>query len=230
MHTQSSYQQHFFGRDSSALSAVAVDDHHTLYWRADLGVGYMPAVFYCDYGLEYWEKYQGYRGTDINKKLTEARYDFVLSIANPALGCDVGIGNGDYTLRSGGYGYDINHYAIQWLRSRGRYADPTVIGSSVLTFWDSLEHIDNLDPLLKQNKPNTVNWQSVFVSCPIHKDLDTLLASKHLRPSEHIWHFTEAGLKHFFDYYKYQHLATTNVEQLIGREDILSFAFERNHD
>jgi hypothetical protein len=107
--------------------------------------------------------------------------------------CDVGYGTGAFLReinRSSGwvhcYGYDVSPYpAPSFVK-----IDPNwqINRWSVLTFFDSLEHFDQL-PRFKA--------RSVIVSVPwYHPALgaEWLYRWKHRRPGEHLWHFTPETL------------------------------------
>lgn len=107
--------------------------------------------------------------------------------------CDVGYGTGAFLReinRSSGwvhcYGYDVSPYpAPSFVK-----IDPNwqINRWSVLTFFDSLEHFDEL-PRFKA--------RSAIVSVPwYHPSLghDWFYRWKHRRPGEHLWHFTPDSL------------------------------------
>jgi len=108
--------------------------------------------------------------------------------------CDVGYGTGAFLReinRSSGwvhcYGYDVSPYpAPSFVK-----IDPNwqINRWSVLTFFDSLEHFDQL-PRFKA--------RSVIVSVPwYHPALgaEWFYRWKHRRSGEHLWHFTPETLK-----------------------------------
>ncbi len=51
--------------------------------------------------------------------------------------------------------------------------------------------------------------------------------SRHFRRDEHYWYFTDAGLCVWMDRHGFQLRERDNIETLLGREDISSYAFER---
>jgi len=191
-----------------------------LKWCKDLGIGFLPTLGY-DYGQEYWERYNNYVDNGYGVKLSRFRKRFVLeNFGEPDNLCDVGIGSGQFVETIKCKGFDINPYARKWLEEHGNFADPYVDDFSALTFWDVLEHIENPSHLLKKT-------EKVFLSIPIHRDVDACLASKHLRPDEHLWHFTEAGLEFFMSMFGFKLTAKSDEEIKIGREDIMTYSFSR---
>jgi len=194
---------------------------HDLRWASMLGFGFLPSRGY-DYGDEYWHKYSvEYAESAISFKLNQFRRRFVLESLGGAGGlCDIGIGAGQFVEIMNCKGYDVNPHARTWLERHEAYGDPYVTCFTTLTFWDVLEHIEDPSPLLSQAK-------NVFVSLPIHEDVEACLASKHLKPDEHIWQFTERGLKCFMRYFGFELVKSDDSETKIGREDIMAYFFTR---
>lgn len=191
-----------------------------LIWRNDLGLGYLRSDGYI-YAEDYWEKYQGYDNNGIGWKLTHFREGFVSKhLANFDKVCDVGIGSGQFIKHVGAKGFDINRFAEQWLHDTGRFGNPQIESFEALTFWDVLEHIDDPSLILS-------NTNKVFMSVPIHADVNACLASKHLRPNEHIWHFTPRGIEFFMKYYGFDLIDSSDGETQAGRESIMSYYFRR---
>lgn len=194
--------------------------HSKLNWLPESGIGYYP-VTEQPYGLEYFQKYVNMEDTPIGKALNEARINLVNKYTDSDV-LDIGIGSGAFVkARANTYGYDINPYAIEWLIEHDKYRG-IVRGADALTFWDSLEHIHNPTTHLQGAK------RFVFVSCPIYRDVDHILKSKHFRPDEHCWYWTHEGLQLFLWQYGFEMLEHNTMETEIGREDIGSYVFKRN--
>jgi hypothetical protein len=135
---------------------------------------------------------------------------------------DIGIGSGQFVdACSDCYGYDVSPQAEEWLERRGRWFDPYDRRFPVATFWDSLEHIPDPEPILS----NVARW--AFVAMPIYRDVQHVVQSKHFRPGEHCWYFTRDGLIGFMAEYGFECVLHDTRESLLGREDIHSFAFKR---
>ena len=190
-----------------------------LLWRPDMGVGYLRSTGFA-YDEEYWERYQDYERSELGTKLTDVREAFVRRhLPDPSKLCDVGVGSGQFIKRVGARGYDVNPYARNWLEKQKLYSDPYVESFEALTFWDVLEHIDNPAEILSRTK-------KVFMSVPIHADAHACLTSKHLRPNEHIWHFTHHGLVLFMGYHGFILWDSDDGETAAGREAIMTYYFE----
>lgn len=195
-----------------------------LIWLPEKGIGYYP-VKEKPYDRAYFEKYKMYAQTEMGKKLTQARLDFVHRNFNGSL-VDVGIGSGQFLesrldLRKITYGYDINPYGVKWLKDNYVYFDPTNEHIEGATFWDSLEHIQ--DPCSILN--NILEW--FFVSLPIFIGVDHILKSKHFRKTEHCWYYTAEGFVNWVYNNGFELKDHSLFETKLGREDIQTFAFKR---
>lgn len=196
----------------------------SLCWLPEHGIGWYP-VHETRYDADYFEKYRQYEDTELGQQILQARLDLV---ARHYRGCvlDVGIGSGQFVAaRQNTYGYDVNPAGVAWLRARNRYVDlyvsPDAGWSPALTFWDSLEHIPDPGAAVAR----AARW--VFASLPIFDDAAHVLRSRHFRRDEHYWYFTRDG---FVDWMAAQGFVVreeNDAESLLGRDGIMSFAFER---
>jgi SAM-dependent methyltransferase len=190
-----------------------------LNWLPELGIGYYP-VTESPYDESYFAKYQQMAKTEIGERLNQARIDLVNKYTSEDV-LDIGIGSGAFVDgRPKTFGCDINPVAVAWLTERNKYRHP-INGGFHLTFWDSLEHIH--DPKVMLNGAKSF----VFVSCPIYKNCDHILASKHFRKDEHCWYWTAEGLKKFMGVFGFELIEMNQIESDIGREDIGTFVFKR---
>lgn len=191
-----------------------------LVWIPDLSIGYYP-VEASPYDAGYWENYRRMDRTPMGAALTQARRQFVNRYWG-GLVVDIGIGGGRFVEdREGTAGYDINPHAVDWLKDCGRWMDPYAGPVSAVTFWDSLEHIHDFRPLLD----NVTDW--VFCSLPIFTGVEDVLQSKHYKPHEHCWYFTMEGIIGIMDLCGFDFRACSNEETRLGRESVITFAFQR---
>lgn len=172
---------------------------------------------YEDY---YFENYQKLDETEMGKRLTSARVDFVRKHTS-ITPVDIGIGAGAFVKACDCFGYDVNQKAVEWLKSEGRYEDPYEVWSYVITCWDSLEHIPEPEKLI-----NSVT-DYVFVSIPIFENGAHVLKSKHFKPGEHLYYFTNNGLIDWFDKLGFDCIDSNTMESDLGREGIYTYAFRR---
>jgi hypothetical protein len=171
------------------------------------------------YDADYWAEYCRRDATPIGNALTRDRIAFVKTHAPPAAGADVGIGGGAYVTASGGRGADVNPYAINWLRARNAEWDREFINH--LTFWDSLEHIQTFGGMLTRAQ------EYVFLSTPVYTSKEDCLKSKHFKPGEHIWYFSDEGIKFIMRQYELDLVAQNRMEEDHGREAIGTYCFKR---
>jgi hypothetical protein len=177
------------------------------------------------YDEDYFHKYVGYELTALGSKITDARVEMVSRHIDPAEEViDVGIGSGHFIERRGAetYGFDINPVAIKWLQDNDKWKNPYYEGVENLTFWDSLEHLQDPAALVKRA------GNLIFVSMPIYNSQQHCLNSKHFRPDEHFWYFTRDGLVKWFERLGFSLLEENDVESQLGREDIMNFAFGKD--
>jgi hypothetical protein len=190
-----------------------------LQWFPELGIGYFP-VKASPYDAAYFEHYKGLETTEIGQKLNQARIELVNKYTDGQV-LDIGIGSGAFVAgRQNTWGYDINPAAIEWLMRNKKYRNPFRV-SDALTFWDSLEHIHDPESILQGAR------EFVFVSCPIYRDADHILSSKHYKKDEHCWYWTVEGLVLFMEGYGFMPMELNWMESEIGREDIGTFVFKR---
>lgn len=198
----------------------------SLVWLPEHGIGRYPVPKDRHYDGSYFKKYQQLAETDMGRKLTRARIQLVgRHFSGKVL--DVGIGSGQFVeTRPDTWGYDINPDGVRWLKERRRWAnlyDPWFPDADfpALTFWDSLEHIDDPEAAVARA------GQWVFVSLPIFESGDHVLRSKHFRKTEHVWYWTHDGLIKWFAEQGFTLLEHNTCESTLGREGIGSYAFER---
>lgn len=192
------------------------------------GIAYQKSMeVSVEYGKDYFEKYIGYEGADIALRINEFRVSFT----NPNCECllDIGIGSGEFIKNSKvkTYGFDINPYAIQWLQERAIYCDPYEgIPEEIkgITMWDALEHFPEPSRFLNLLR----SGMHIFLSIPIFEDLLTLKQSKHYKPNEHYYYFTENGMIKYFQDLGFSLVETSRGETTAGRESIGSFHFIKN--
>lgn len=192
-----------------------------LRWWPSLGIGYLDTPELIKYEDAYWDYYNGIRGGEIGRKLNMARISIATTFAkNTTLICDVGIGNGEFVEAMGCFGTDVNPHALKWLEERGQLT-PNVHAHEVLTFWDVLEHIPDPTPFFE-------SAEVIMTSLPIHADVQACLASKHLKPGEHVWHFTDLGIDIFMGLGGFHHRAyADDIETRAGREGIMSYVYTK---
>jgi hypothetical protein len=192
-----------------------------LVFLPELGIGRYPVPASRPYDESYFAEYQRRADTETGRALTQARIDLVARhYTGPVL--DVGIGAGQFvSSRQGTLGFDVNPAGIDWLNARDAYAD--LYGSKwrAITMWDVLEHIDEPELAIQQAT------EFVFVAIPIFTDAGDILTSHHFRKNEHIWYFTDDGIKRWFAEQGFTCIEQNTIECQLGRKGVASYAFRR---
>lgn len=192
-------------------------------WDKNLGYGYLPVSDF-PYDDAYFEKYEGYAGTEFGQRLNAWRVSFVKRFCSGAV-LDIGIGCGSFIKSHGNAkGYDVCGKAIEWLKARGLFLDPyaqSLDEVEALTFFDSFEHIDKLEGIMEK-----ISKKKVFISIPIFSDYHDAVTSKHFRPNEHFHYFSINALIGFMRSYGLRCVWTSDFETQLGREAIVSFFFK----
>jgi len=192
-----------------------------LIWNPEKEMGYHPREP-ISYEHDYWNKYLVMDNTPLGDELTKARKDLVDWYYSGNV-VDIGIGGGKFVTAMGtqGFGYDVNADAINWLMANDRFCDPYASPVDCITCWDSLEHIPNPEALIHQVK------EYVFVSLPIFDNPATITKSKHYRPGEHIWYWSDFGLIKWFKELGFINIEKNSMETELGREAISTYVFRR---
>lgn len=179
-----------------------------------------------EYGRSYFDKYLRMEGTPIADALNRFRASLAAKHGWKVM--DIGIGSGEFIKRVNMpvLGYDVNPYAVEWLKARGQFHDPYSDGGmpsdvTVVTMWDVLEHMPDPDNFLKLIRRGC----TLLVSIPIFASLEQVKSSKHYRPDEHYWYFTRDGFIRFMATRGFQCLDVLDDETRAGRESILTFVF-----
>ncbi len=192
------------------------------------------------YDKSYDIKYQRYTRTETSKLLQKIRFSTVVAWMRdsdfyPKI-LDFGCGTGDFVkcLDNSGInsfninpngiiinGFDINPY--------GKYCDVTVFlnGFNVVTFWDSLEHVQNPKKLIEGLKADYL-----FISTPSLDDYrGDLLEFHHYYPGEHVHYFSAKSLSRLVKLCGYEeivrHYKESEIRTSGGDKNILTMGFER---
>ena len=149
------------------------------------------------YDHAYVARYENYPQAELSK----IRARIVMEhVGNFDTICDVGFGTGAFLSEIGHanpmtslHGFDISPYPPPYfVRIEPRWQEKEW---DVVTFFDSLEHFDDLTCI------KLLRAQTVVVSLPwYHPYLgpEWFARWKHRRPGEHLWHFTPEALAKLF--------------------------------
>lgn len=177
------------------------------------------------YNGAYFEKLARYEGKPIAVKLNAGRVALVNRYAGERTQVlDVGVGSGEFIKnRPRTFGYDVNPQAIEWLKGWYRWSDDFA-AFEAFTFWDVIEHVENpgVDYFRHMRR-----GALLFTSIPVFADLRLIRDSRHYRPGEHLYYFTERGFVDWMALHGFRLLEVQDYETAAGRDSILSFAFRR---
>jgi hypothetical protein len=216
------------------ISGQIVDGDLTIFQSLGIAVQTdLRSAVPVPYDKEYFEKYRHYEGSPIARAINRGRVGLVQKYCSNSDILDIGIGSGEFLracdrARVGRcYGFDVNPYGIDLLYRENRYINPykdlpRSIGG--MTCWDSLEHLIDPYALVSRLYPG----QYLFLSLPIFADLRRIRDSKHYRPNEHFFYFTDCGLVGWLEGSGFTLLERSSFEIEAGREDIHSYVFLRS--
>lgn len=210
---------------------LMVCERHGVAYQRNMGRGRI------DYDGAYFDHYRSLAGSAIERALNSGRTSGLAHHApdwddertrRKAKVLDVGIGNGSFidAARACGFeakGLDVNPVALDWLRERDLLAE-SVRGFDVVTFWDSLEHMEAPEKTLRRIDRGAL----VLVAVPLVEDLRQVRASKHFKPGEHLYYWTAEGFVAWMALYGFRLLERSEHEVEAGRESIGAFAFRRD--
>lgn len=214
--------------DSVIAALPAVQDDDLMLCR-EHGIAYQRDMDYRSvrYDAGYLAKIDAYDGTAIALAVNAGRCAMMsrhLSAGASVL--DVGAGSGAFVRAAcaAGFaarGYDIIAAAAVRLRVAGLYAGCEPSRFDAVTTWDTLEHLDDAGPLLRQ-----IPWL-LFASVPVFADLSAIRESRHYRPGEHLIYWTIAGFVRWADWHGFRLIEHSSHEIDAGRDSIGAFSFRR---
>ncbi len=193
-------------------------------------VGYEHWFYPVDsfvYDEKYFDKYRGYKDSCIGDCIFKYRKEMIEKFRGSGHMLDVGVGCGQIVDEMpDAYGYDVNPTAVEMLLSNDTFFNPyeqPLDRFSLITFFDSLEHIENPEILLSRIHSGA----NVIVSIPVVYGYEDIKRSKHFRPDEHYHYFTLDGFKAYMADQGFDWLIVDTGEIECGRQDIYTFVFSK---
>ena len=187
-----------------------------------------------EYNFDYSNKYNSYG--EKSNYLANLRLGVLLGAINktPDSILDIGYGNGDFLKACSNiipkcYGSDL-HNDIKLLKPIQFVEDIFANKYDVITFFDSLEHFDDIFIIDK------LKTKYIMISLPwCHNFSDEWFINwYHRRENEHLWHFNDKSLIQFFQEYDYELIYMSNFEDAIRKNstakdypNILSAVFKK---
>ena len=168
--------------------------------------------------LDYYKSYNSYG--ELSNYISYLRLGNIIgSIGRvPDSILDFGYGNGSFlkscnNVISTCYGFDISGYQLP--EGCERIDDIYSNVFDVITFFDSLEHVDDIEFV----KDLQCNYICISVPhCHNYSD-EWFDRWKHRRPDEHLWHFNEQSLVTFMRRMGYSLIASSNLEDTIRKSE-----------
>lgn len=148
------------------------------------------------------------------------RYGYLIGVIGrkPESILDFGYGNGAFlnVIKEDGvnsFGYDITEYDVPLGCEKITHEEIFKKHFDVVTFFDSLEHVDDIYFL------NKIDCNYIMISVPeCHYFSDEWFKNwKHLRPNEHLWHFSKVTIVNFFREQGYEFIDISNIEDVIRK-------------
>jgi len=182
---------------------------------------------YCDlqptsfsYDDVYLLHYKLYAKTDLSVEINQARGIFVRDYVRDGVLLDFGCGarafEKSHIMQMGRW--KIYSYDPYFHRDHS-FLDEKKI--DVLTFWDSLEHINRLNII------KIIDAEHVFVTTPVIDDVPNIFCWKHYVPHEHVWLFSTNALINLFDKWGYTLIERRDIEASLRSKDVASFYFHK---
>ena len=211
-------------RFTADIDADLMLTSHGIAYQADMTIT-------ASYDEAYFDKCAGYEGQAIANRINAGRVALVEKYTgkpgNPQSPhvLDIGVGSGEFIRArgEGTFGYDVNPKAANRLKVDGLWRDD-IHCFKAYTFWDVLEHVPEPDHYFRRMAEGSY----LFTSLPIFDDLRRIRDSKHYRPGEHLYYWTEQGFIDWMALYRFRLLEVSDHETQAGRDSIKSFAFKRD--
>lgn len=186
-------------------------------WQKDMS--FRTSVPYFDKCSEYDQNKK-----EVADRIYEARLGFVRSvIPDDRRVLDIGAGSCEFVRRrKRTWGFDLDEKAQAYLKSIVKWSSD--FGDfQYFTMFDVIEHVEHPNDYFR----HMVNGSILIVTIPIFEDLDDIRSSKHYRPGEHLYYWTNKGFVDWMAAYGFRVLRTSSREVLAGRAGVESFALER---
>lgn len=209
--------------DAKADRDLRLCPHRGVAYQADMKAGRVS------YDAAYFEKVHSYEGTAIALAVNNGRIELMdRHLSTDAAVLDIGAGTGDFlraALQAGFdmKGFDVMKPAVKALKEAGLFSYD-VHAADAITMWDTIEHIEDPELTLRAVRKGA----HVFASIPVFTDLHCIRESKHYRPGEHLYYWTEQGFIDWMALYGFRLLERSAHEIDAGREDVVAFAFCRD--
>lgn len=198
---------------------LTIDFENGVAWQTDLRVSE-------SYGSDYFKKCADKDDTYIARILNRGRIN-LLDEFDLNMVLDIGAGSCEFIKKRMWegmmtHGLDVMPETVEWLKARSLYSD-RLESYPAFTMWDVLEHLP--DPAIYLDRMPKGSY--LFVSVPIMQDLAKIRESKHYRPGEHLWYWTDPGFRKWMAERGFGFIYCRDFEMRAGREQCLTYVFEK---
>lgn len=197
--------------------------HRGVAYQRDMTKGRMR------YDAAYLANYDSYAIGPIADALNRARVAMLMRhAAAGAAVLDVGAASGRFVREAQAAGFDAKGYdvipeAVERLQAAQMYAE-NARDFDAVTMWDSIEHMDIPELWLRR-----VNRGALLLAAiPVFEDLARVRESKHYKPGEHFFYWTQQGFVEWMAFYGFRMIEQSSHETDAGRESIGAFAFRKD--
>jgi hypothetical protein len=160
------------------------------------------------YDEAYHAKYEVYAKTDLGKKLTQARWDLVKKYLPHGVILDFGSGSGHFARENPNGVHRVIQYDINPFSNNSSVSTLDTRVNAV-TFWDSLEHVEDPYDLLDYLRP-----EFIFMTVPDAFSIPThfMKSWRHYRRGEHVHYFSRPSLRRLAERLGYAILEFSTME------------------
>lgn len=146
------------------------------------------------YDKSYLRKYERYESSELGKQINELRMNFVTQLHESGSILDFGCGSGSFVKHCEESGFIINGFDINPNSTHCNVAN-LFKNHSMVTFWDSLEHLSDPFTTIRGLNPDRI-----VISTPSTDDIEgfpnyTIVEWQHYYPGEHVHYYSERSLK-----------------------------------
>lgn len=211
--------------DSTPSRDLIFCNHKRVAYQADMNV---QAV---NYDGRYLARYQTpeYSESKTAQAVIRGRCEFLRQhVQKSTTLMDIGACSGAFmkgALNAGYFakGFDVIPEVVSRLKYDDAYSDDAS-RFEVITMWDSIEHMQDPEIWLSKIKQGAL----LFLSVPIMEAISKVRDSKHYKPGEHLYYWTDEGFINWIGLYGFELIAKSNHEIAAGREEVGAYVFKKS--
>lgn len=211
--------------DCSSSRDLFFCNHREVAYQSDMNE---QAVNYND---RYLARYQTpeYSDSAVAKKVIQGRVKLIARhVPKATTVMDIGACTGAFmnAVTAAGYfakGFDVIPEVVSRLKEEDRYKEDAGQFDAV-TMWDSIEHMQDPELWLSKIKRDAL----LFISVPIMPAISKVRDSKHYKPGEHLYYWTDAGFVAWMALHNFELVERSEHEMAAGRSEIGAYVFKKS--